>query len=402
MVRATGFSQNPGTPASVAATMSSGWASVAAATTTPSTPEARSCSGGSTASAPYFSTTEWRASGTASVTTREVTDDSEDSVSAWKAPTRPSPTKPILTAAPMGQGGGSIRAADDGLVPVDDRTGDDAAAVRQEEDDEIGDLVDLTQLAHGHGRGGLRTPVLAGAVEFPLGGVLTLRVGPADVEAVDADAVPAVGVRSVARRPGEPRLGRHVGGEVRLTAELGDRDDVDHRPGRIAPDHVADDGLHREVRAAQVHGDVCVEQLGRRVDERAAGGQARRVDQAVDATELGDGGLNGRPRLRDVADVGLHEARGPVLLGQLGDELFPGLATTAGDDDRLGAFAYGRAGDRRAQSLTSTADEHDLAFEQGQHWSSSAVTPAVCRAMGAVDPGVCRRWAAPRGWTGPK
>src|SRR3954468_19360024 len=59
--------------------------------------------------------------------------------------------------------------------------------------------------AQGHGGGGLRTPVLAGAVELPLGGVLTLRVGPADVEAVDADAVPAVGVRSVWRRPGQWR-----------------------------------------------------------------------------------------------------------------------------------------------------------------------------------------------------
>jgi hypothetical protein len=115
-------------------------------------------------------------------------------------------------------------------------------------------------------------------------------------------------------------------------------------PGRLAPDHVADDGLHREVRAAQVHGDVCVEQLGRRVDERAARGQARRVDQAVDATELGDGGLHGRPSLRDVADVGLHEARGPVLLGQLGDELSPGsrrrpVTTTAWAPSRTAARA---------------------------------------------------------------
>src|SRR4051795_11197403 len=90
MVFATGFSQNTGTPASTAATMSSGWASVAAATTTPSTPEARGFSGGSTASTafpePYLSTTDRTAAGTASVTTSEVTDGSADSVPAWKAP----------------------------------------------------------------------------------------------------------------------------------------------------------------------------------------------------------------------------------------------------------------------------------------------------------------------------
>src|SRR5689334_2006236 len=86
MVFATGFSQNTGTPASTAATMSSGCASVAAATTTPSTPEASSFSGVSTASTPYSCTTDWIAAGTASVTTSEVTDGSADSVPAWKAP----------------------------------------------------------------------------------------------------------------------------------------------------------------------------------------------------------------------------------------------------------------------------------------------------------------------------
>jgi hypothetical protein len=101
IVFATGFSQNTGTPASAAATMRSGWASVAAATTTPSTPEARSFSGVSAASTPCLSTTAWMAACTASVTTSEVTDGRADSVSAWKAPIRPRPIKPILMTTPM-------------------------------------------------------------------------------------------------------------------------------------------------------------------------------------------------------------------------------------------------------------------------------------------------------------
>src|SRR6187397_85467 len=122
MVRATGFSQNTGTPASAAATMSSGWASVAAATTTPSTPDARSFSGVSTASTSNRSTTELIAAGTASVTTSEVTDGSADSVSAWKAPILPSPIKPILMATPMLKGcEQSVREADDGLAPSSQR-----------------------------------------------------------------------------------------------------------------------------------------------------------------------------------------------------------------------------------------------------------------------------------------
>src|SRR3712207_2453010 len=151
IVRATGFSQNTGTPASTAATTSSGWASVAAATTTPSTPEDRSFAGVSAASTPSRSTVDLMAAGTASVTTSELTDGSAGSVSAWKAPIRPSPIKPILMATPVPtrvEEGGSVRAADDGLVPVDDRTGDDAAAVRQEEHHEVSDLVDLPELAH--------------------------------------------------------------------------------------------------------------------------------------------------------------------------------------------------------------------------------------------------------------
>src|SRR6185312_4914261 len=75
----------------------------------------------------------------------------------------------------------SIRAADDGLVPLDDRTGDDAAADGEQEDGEVGDLVDLAELAHRHGCRGLRPPVVVRPVELALGGVLAFRVGPPDV-----------------------------------------------------------------------------------------------------------------------------------------------------------------------------------------------------------------------------
>jgi hypothetical protein len=120
---------------------------------------------------------------------------------------------------------------------------------------------------------------------------------------------------------------------------------------------------------------VRVEELRRRVEQRAACGQARRVDQAVDATELVDGGRHGRLRLRDVADVGLHEAGGRPPLGQLGDELLAGLGAAARDDDGLGALARGGTGDRRAQALAPAADEHDLVLEQGQHDPSSSLGP---------------------------
>src|SRR6266487_6887990 len=84
----------------------------------------------------------------------------------------------------------SIEAAQHVLVPVDNRTGDHAGAVREQEHHEVSDLVRLPQLAHGQRRARLLPPVVARAVEPALGLVLALGVGPADVQAVDPDPVP--------------------------------------------------------------------------------------------------------------------------------------------------------------------------------------------------------------------
>src|SRR6266540_66714 len=93
-LRATGFSQNTGTPASTAATMSCGWASVDPAMTTPSTPAASSASGESAGSAPNRSATCFVAVGAMSVTTRESTAGRLVNVPAWKPPILPSPMSP--------------------------------------------------------------------------------------------------------------------------------------------------------------------------------------------------------------------------------------------------------------------------------------------------------------------
>src|SRR5215211_1738409 len=221
MVRATGFSQNTGRPASTAARMSSGWASVAAATTTPSTPAVSSAAGLSAGSAPSRAATSAVTAGTASATTRESTTGRSVRVWAWNEPIRPSPIRPRrMVAASF-----SVQPAEDVLVPVDDRAGDDAAAVRQQEHHEVGDLVDLAELAHRERPRGPLSPGVVGGMEGALGGVLALGLGPADVEAVDPDPVPAVGVGGVAGQAGQAGLGRDVGGQIRLTAQLGGGDD---------------------------------------------------------------------------------------------------------------------------------------------------------------------------------
>src|SRR5215216_5377507 len=263
MVRAIGFSQKTGRPASTAARMSGGWASVAAATTTPSTPAASSAAGPWAGSAPMRPATSAVTAGTASVTTRESTTGRSVRVWAWNAPIRPSPIRPRRMGGLL-----SVQTAEDVLVPVDDRPGDDAAAVRQQEHHEVGDLVDLAELAHRELLGRPLPPGVVGGMEGPLGGVLALGLGPADVEAVDADAVPAVGVGGVAGQAGQAGLGGDVGGQVGLTAQLGGGDDVDDRAGRLAGHHVLDGRLHQEERCPQVDRHVGVEELRARSEER--------------------------------------------------------------------------------------------------------------------------------------
>ena len=92
--RASGFSQNTGSPASTAATISSGWASVPAAMTTPSRPARSRASGEAAGSAPRRSATLVVRSGMMSATTSESTMGRLARVSAWNSPILPSPSSP--------------------------------------------------------------------------------------------------------------------------------------------------------------------------------------------------------------------------------------------------------------------------------------------------------------------
>src|ERR1700749_3934073 len=189
----------------------------------------------------------WRTSAARTRDTRCLTRTSAEPTSATTNCTRPArpapaaarPSCPARTYGPVPTTSGytrtpppapscrSVETAQDVLVPVDDPTGDHPGAVREQEHHEVGDLVRLPQLAHGQGRGGPLPPVVARAVEPALGLVLALGVGPADVQAVDPDPVPAVRVRGVAGQPGQPGLGRDVRGQVRLTGVRGGTHDVD-------------------------------------------------------------------------------------------------------------------------------------------------------------------------------
>ena len=295
----SGFSQNTGIPASTPALISWVWALVAAAMMIASTPLLIRLSGLSAASAPTFSATVLVTAGTKSVTTRESTlGQCGQGVGVKRAdPAEPDQAEAhdallleMCCAVTLVSGGvGHPEAADDVLVPVDDRPGDDAAAVGQQEDDEVGDLVGLAEFAHRQGGAGRGLPVSAGtlgaasprtAAASALGLVLAVGGRPAHVQAVDPDPVPAVGVGGVLGQPGQPGLRRDVGREKRLAAVGVDGDDVDDAARFAAPLHVGDRRLHEEERGPQVHRDVLVEQFRGGVQHAAAGGQPGRVDQA--------------------------------------------------------------------------------------------------------------------------
>src|SRR5439155_6336336 len=124
-----------------------------------------------------------------------------------------------------------VHAAEDVLIPVQHRASDNAAALGEQEDDEVGDLIDLPQLAHGKCFRRLSAPIVACVVEGALSRVLAFGFGPADVQAVDPDPVPAVGVGGVSGQPGQTCLRGDVGSEVGLPTVFGGGDDVDDRAG---------------------------------------------------------------------------------------------------------------------------------------------------------------------------
>ncbi|CAL9319965.1 hypothetical protein SUDANB135_06056 [Streptomyces sp. SudanB135_2055] len=226
-----------------------------------------------------------------------------------------------------------------------------------------GRLVRLPEPAHRQPCGGPLAPVVPGAVEGPLGGVLALGRRPADVQAVDPHPVEAVGVRGVAGQAHQAGLGGDVRCQERLPAVRRRRDDVDDGAGRAPAHHVRDRRLHREERRPEVDRDVLVEQLGRGVQQRPPGRQPRRVDQAVDPAVRLHHPAHGRLRLPGVRQIGPHEHRLAARRPQLGDQGLARFRPPPGDgQDR--PLPDGGPRDRGADALGAAVDQDDLSVEQ--------------------------------------
>jgi len=62
-----------------------------------------------------------------------------------------------------------VVSSDHNLVPIDDRPCDYAAARREQQYDDLGDLVGLAEFAHRHLLGGRGGPTVVGLMELLLG-----------------------------------------------------------------------------------------------------------------------------------------------------------------------------------------------------------------------------------------
>jgi hypothetical protein len=103
-----------------------------------------------------------------------------------------------------------------------------------------------------------------GGMELALDRILAFGLGPADVDSIDADPVPAVCERGVSR---QARLAG-AWGSGRAGPVFGHRDDVHDGPGFAAAHHVGDRGLQRKERRTQADRHMLSEQLDRGVEQR--------------------------------------------------------------------------------------------------------------------------------------
>lgn len=108
---------------------------------------------------------------------------------------------------------------------------------------------------------------------------------------------------------------------------------------------------------------MAIEQLRRGVEQGAALGEARDVDQTVDAAKAFDRVAHDDRGLGDVRDIGGREGHlSAGLCCQLGGEGLTDLAASAGEGDVRTRLGRGTR-DGGTQTLGAAADQDDLARE---------------------------------------
>ena len=227
-----------------------------------------------------------------------------------------------------------------------------------------GDLVGLEQAAERPALLGCLQPAVLGAVIGLHDAVLARRVHPADGQPVDADAVVHDAVGDVLGERDQRALGGAIGGDEALAAMAGHRDDVDDRAFDLLALHHLQAMLHQEERRPHIDREHGVEQRRLGIPDRAAIGQAGRVDEDIDAAERLVGGGDDLFGILGDGKVGRHEDRLGALGLERGPDLFAARRIAAGDDEAGSAALGKQMGDRLAEPLRGAGDDGDLAFER--------------------------------------
>ena len=127
--------------------------------------------------------------------------------------------------------------------------------------------------------------VVARIKELGCEGVFIGRVGPAEIDAVDADSMLPQAVGDVLRKCAQSALGRAVRDDNVEAAIRSNREDINDRPRDVLPLHDPDAFLRQTKRRPYVDRELVVPELDGGVLQRPAICVGRRVDQTVNTTE---------------------------------------------------------------------------------------------------------------------
>jgi len=262
------------------------------------------------------------------------------------------------------------------LVEINDRPRHQTGPLRQEKGSEFRHLRRLDEPPERLFFLRLLQPLLTGTMESLLDGVFGGTIHPAQVEAVDADAVLEHSAGHVAGQGRQGALGGGIGRQERLATVAGHADDVKNRAGTAAVDHSLNGSLHEEERRTHIDGHDAVKNFRRRVQDRAAFGGGGAVDQDVDAVKHTPGRVGHAAAIFNHGQLGPDEFRPAAPSAQLAGQPFAVGGIAAAYHQPLDQTSVHQPpGDGLAKALRAAGDDCDFVGTVGHRLGFLYVLP---------------------------
>ncbi len=202
---------------------------------------------------------------------------------------------------------------DNCLIKIDIGAGHEAGFIAREIEAGARHLLRVYEAPKGPVLHGVFQPAILRAVIDAHHALLARCMHPADIEAVDPDAMLHKGMREIAREGRQCALRRGIGRKERLPAMGGHGLDVYDRARDLLARHNGHGILCEEERRADIHREEFVKPLDRGVEDRAAIGEPRRIHEDIHAAKLVIRRGNHRAHILHLGEVGLREDRGRAL-----------------------------------------------------------------------------------------